>query len=179
MIRLLIAILCIALLLVGVTSAGDDAWTFFKPYSTTEESVISIFGAPDAVKILTSYENFTKAQGFNGKQIIPAYSLMYTRHRGDLNVLKGPLGEATTAEVAIENGKIVAVNWEYAAKYKDSAEALWKRDKGFNTAVAQAITIGSKKLPKGNVLFVTCTTGANGKCDGPINVTFSKDFENK
>jgi hypothetical protein len=166
-------------LLLGTASAADDTWKFFKPYSTTEESVISIFGAPDAVKILTSYENFTKTQGFNGKQIIPAYSLMYTRHRGDLNVLKGPLGEAATAEVAIENGKVVAVNWEYAAKYKDSAEALWKRDKSFNTAAAGWVTIGEKKLPSNDVLFVTCTTGVNKKCDGNIQVTFSKDLENK
>lgn len=172
---LLSAFISIAFLLPCNVSAADDTWRFFKLNETTEESVIAVFGAPDIVNIQSSYESLKKARESDGKIGFSAYELSYNRLRGDLNILKGPLGEATSTEVQVEDGKVVAVDWDYAVKYKAAAEKLWKKDKGFDTTVGKAITIGSKKLPGDNVLFVTCTTGRNGNCDGPIKVMYGKN----
>jgi len=173
--NILTVILLITILLPGNALAVDDSWKFFKLNETTEESVIAVFGAPDIVNIQSSYENLKKARESDGKIGFPAYELSYNRLRGDLNILKGPLGEAASTEVQVEDGKVVAVDWDYAVKYKAAAEKLWKKDKGFDTPVGKAITIGSKKLPGDNVLFVTCTTDRNGNCDGPIKVMYGKN----
>lgn len=176
MVRLLILLFVIAIFHPKVASAIEH-WKFFNPNITIEKSVIAVFGPPDVVSIQYSYENFQRAKGSGDKVEFPAYELSYNRFRGDLSILKGPLGEAASIEVQIENGIVTAVDWNYSAKYKPTAEALWKKDKGFETSAGKAVTIGSKKLPAGNALFVTCTTGANGKCDGPIQVMYSKDIE--
>ena len=154
---------------------ANDAWKFFKLNETKEDSVVAVFGTPDVVNIQSSYENLRKAKESNGRIEFPSYALSYNRFRGDLNILKGPLGEAASTEVQIEAGVVVGVDWEYSVKYKDAAEAKWKKDKGFNTKPGKAITIGSKKLSDENILYVICTTGRNDTCDGPIKIMFSKD----
>lgn len=174
MIRVLTAIFAIALLVPGTVSAVDDTWKFFKLYKTTEDAVIMVFGAPDAVNIVSGYDDLKKAKESDGKALLSAYALIYNRLRGDLNILKGPLGETGSTKVYVEDGKVIAVEWDYAVKYKAAAEALWKEDKSFTTKVGKAITIGEKKLPDGDILQITCTTDVNGKCDGPIEVMFGK-----
>jgi hypothetical protein len=144
MIRVLSMIFAIALLFPPTDSASDDTWKFFKLNKTTEESVIVIFGTPDVVKIYSSYENLKKAKESTGKVWFPAYVLHYNRLRGDLNILKGPLGEAASTGVEVEDSKVVSVVWDYEVKYKPAAEVLWKSDKSFTTKVGRAITIGSK-----------------------------------
>jgi len=179
MIRFMPIIFAIALLFPATVPAVDDTWQFFKLYNTTENAVIMVFGTPDAVNIVCSYEELKKAKEFRKTDLLSAYRLTYTNFRGDLNILKGPLGEAASTKVWVEDGKVIAVDWDYEVKYKAAAETLWKNDKSFTTKVGKAITIGNKNLPAGDILFITCTTGLNGKCDGPIEVMFSKNPENK
>lgn len=179
MIKFMPIIFAIALLFPAAVPAVDDTWQFFKLYNTTENAVIMVFGTPDAVNIVCGYEDLKKAKESDGKGLFSAYALIYNRLRGDLNILKGPLGEAASTKVHVEDGKVIAVDWDYNVKYKAAAETLWKKDKSFTTKVGKAITIGKKKLPDGDILFVTCTTGLNGKCDGLIEVMLSKDPEKK
>jgi hypothetical protein len=177
-VRTFSAIFIIALLLPGSVSAVDSTWKFFEPEKTTEDSVLRVFGTPDAVNIHLKYEKFRQLKESYGSVPFPPYEFYYNRLRGDLNILKGPLGEAATADVAIEDGRVVVVEWEYAVKYKAPAETFWKRDKSFSTKVVQAITIGKKNL-NGDVLSVICSTGRDGNCDSSIEVTLSKDRDNK
>lgn len=155
---------------------ADDTWKLFKLGKTSEDSVIAVFGTPDVVNIQASYENIKKAKESYGRIEFPSYALFYNRLRGDLNILKGPLGEAASTEVQMEDGVVVGVDWEYSVRYKTAAEATWKKDKSFKTKVEKAVTIGSKKLSDGNILYVTCTTDKNGNCDGPIKVMYSKRY---
>src|SRR6266496_844071 len=99
---LLPAIISIAFLLPCNASAVDDTWRFFKLNETTEDSVIFIFGTPDVVNIQLSYENFKEAKESDGKIDFPEYALSYNRLRGDLNILKGPFGEAASTDVQVE-----------------------------------------------------------------------------
>jgi len=179
MVRLLLMICVIGFLHPLTVSAFDDNWKFFKPNNTTEEDVIAIFGTPDSVAIHSSYENLKKAKEFRRTDMLSAYQLIYTNFRGDLNILKGPLGQSASTKVWVEDGKVVVVDWDYAVKYKAPAEALWKSDKGFETKVAGAITIGRKKLSDGNILYVTCSTGKDFTCDGTIQASLSPDPEKK
>ena len=177
--RFMTIIFAITLLFPATVSAVDNTWQFFKPYNTLENDVIMVFGNPDAVNIVCDYNDLKKAKESDGTDVFSIYALLYDRLRGDLNILKGPLGEAASTKVYVAYGEVTSVNWDYNVKYKAAAETLWKKDKSFNTKVGKAITVGQKKLPDGNILLVTCTTGLNGKCDGPIMVMLGKDFEKK
>jgi len=173
--RSLLIFLALVILFPSTVLAVDDTWNIFEPYQTEEETVITIFGTPDSVAIYSSYEDLKKTKESCRTDLFSAYELTYNRFRGDLNILKGPLGEAASTKVLVEDGKVVTVNWNYEVKYKAAAERLWKNDKNITTKVGKAITIGEKILPGNNVLFVTCTTGENGKCDGLIQVTISRN----
>ncbi len=177
MIKSTMATISIVLLLDAAVFAADHTWKFFKPNETTEESVFDMFGIPDGVNIQTSSEDLERAKEPGGRTDISTYVLTYNRSRGGLKVLKGPLGDAASAEVNIVDGIVVSVDWEYSVKYKAAAEELWKDSKSISTRVAGAIAYGSEKLADGNLLFVYCVTGKNGKCDGPIKVTVGREVQ--
>lgn len=163
----------VALLISSNVSGADDKWKFFKLGQTTEQSVILIFGTPDVVNVRCQYEDIKKANLSGGKLDISEYGLEYNRLRGDLNILKGPLGEASSVEVGVVDGKVVEVDWIYSGQYRAAAEELWKKDKTFDTIVGDVgfyTSIGSKKLLDGSRLFVNCFTGNNRNCDGDIKV---------
>jgi hypothetical protein len=169
------AIVSVALLLPITASAADDTWRFFRPYETTEGSVFLLFGTPDILRIEVRYEDIKRTPDPGVSVRFTYYGLEYSRFRGDLRILKGPLGEASSILVQIQDGKVVEVDWDYAVKYKPGAEALWKSDKSLGTRVGEYLTLGSKKLSDGNILYVTCTTGRDGSCDGPIKAMLFKD----
>jgi len=151
-------------------SAHDAQWTFFKLAKTTEKSVVSVYGAPDYVEVQSRYETLRAAKEGRKTDLLSSYTLVYTRFRGDLNILKGPLGEAASINVQINAGKVEEVNWEYSAKYKAPAESLWRNDKNFRTRVEGAIIFGSKLIADKSTLTVMCSTGKDIMCDGAIQV---------
>lgn len=182
MIRWLTIILLAVLPSAGNVYRGDDTWKFFKPSQTTEQSVIQLFGTPDVVEIRCQYDDIKRANISDRKVAIQEYGLEYNRLRGDLNILKGPLGEASSVEVKIADGTAWEVDWIYSGRYRPSAEQLWRNDKTFHTTVGQAggyTSIGMKTLPDSCKLFINCFTGAGGKCDGDITVMLMPPSGNK
>ena len=176
----LIMVLYFSLFVFSKVEAGstvDPTWNYFKPEQTSEFSVVSAFGAPDIVKIESNYEGVKNATQADGKLQLTGYTLHYDRKRGDLNILKGPLGESSSIDVVIENNKVIEVDWVYDMKFKPIAEEAWKNDKSFVTyvgKVGETLTIASKKISDGRTLFVDCLTGKNNSCDGAIRVRLLK-----
>ena len=160
-------------------SALDAQWKFFKLAKTTEKSVVSVYGAPDYIEVQSNYETLRAAKEGRKTDLLSSYELIYSRMRGDLNILKGPLGEATATNVLINAGKVKAVHWEYSVKYKVQAETLWRNDKSIKTKVVGAIIVGSKTLADKSILIVTCSTGKNFVCDGAIQVDLNLNTNEK
>ena len=155
----------------------DPTWNVFEPQQTSELSVVFTFGAPDVVKIESNYDDVKKAMQTGGNIQLSSYALHYDRKRGDLNILKGPLGEASSIDVMIENYKVVEVDWIYDMKYSATAEYNWKSDTAFVTypgKVRQTLTLATKKISYGRTLFLDCPTGSNNNCDGAIRVRMLK-----
>ncbi len=173
--RTLFLSLSIAFLSVRYVIAQEASWKFFHFNETTEESVLLVFGHPDNVELQYSYDDFRRFRDSNQGLPSSEFLFSYTRLHGDLNILKGPLGEASSVRVSFDHGKVVLVEWEYAVKYKTQAEGRWLNDATFNTVSTGWLRIGSKKLPGGTILYVTCSCPSAISCDGPIQVTFSMD----
>jgi hypothetical protein len=73
----------------------------------------------------------------------------------------------------VSNGKIVALEWEYAVNYREPAYSAWLADKTFTMGTNQKLMIGTKNLPQGN-LVVTCPMqNQDLKCSGDITVLLS------
>jgi hypothetical protein len=184
---------CIAILFLSVSlvvttmcQAGSklgvnfDEWRYFKLNYTTEKDILTIFGPPDAVKIEGSYDEIKRVRDNGGMLNLYECTLRYeyNRLRGDLNILKGPLGEASSVEVWIENGKVAEVDWEYEGLYRDPAEAVWRKDKSIETypgIPGKSITMGMKDLKAHMRLYVHCFTGPDGKRIGAIAVKLMMD----
>jgi hypothetical protein len=177
--RIIIAtFISISILIPHSALAIDEMyWKYFKPDKTTEDSILTLFGPPDLVKLHYSYEDFKKTKESGAKILFPYYVLNYSRFRGDLNILKGPLGEAAAVDVEIEDGVVIAVTWKYEVKYKTPAESIWQSSKNISTVRGPYITIGSNKIPENGILYITCTTGSNSMCDGLIDVLLVKEIE--
>ena len=172
----LLALIFIAVLLLRYPAfAVDETWKFFIPDETPEAKVISVFGIPDAVNIQYKYEDIQKAKENGGLIPLYIYRLSYNRFRGGLNILKGPLGDASSVDVYVENGKVFEVNWEYSVMYKAAAEALWNSDETIYTNIDKALKMGSKKYPNGNIMLFTCGCVKDDNCDGPITVMLAKE----
>ena len=170
-------------LLISTTSfAVDDTyWKIFDFDKTSADSVEMIFGAPDTIKIEEKYINFKKYQEVGCGQI-NIYAFHYSSERGDLNVLKGPLGKASEAYIFIEKNKVYAIEWKYKNLFKDSAYSEWIKSSRFSKRKGKdaVIILGVWKPNENGVMFVECFTGnISNKCDGEITVGYSRDYKDK
>ncbi|MDG7001174.1 MAG: hypothetical protein JRN15_18925 [Nitrososphaerota archaeon] len=151
--------------------AGDNSWKVFKLNETTESDVIFLFGTPDNVDMECTYDEIEAAMQSDGKITVGAYELHYTRLHGDLNILKGPLGEAISADVVIENGKVVEVKWEYDGPYRANALRLWESDETLQAGGARpGLKIAKKNIGDGMSMLVTCYQDDKGRCLNAIRV---------
>lgn len=158
---------------------NSQKWQLIKLYETTQEMLIMFFGTPDVVTMQYSYEELVKANYSKTGLDISRYIFEYGGTRGDLHILKGPLGNARSAKVWIENSKVVEVDWEYGGPYRDAAEGFWKSDPSIETAgrkVGQSQTIiGVKKLSNGSILFIDCFSNKKGDCGDAIEVRLMRE----
>ena len=170
-------------LLISTTSfAVDDTyWKIFDFDKTSADSVEMIFGAPDTIKTDEKYIDFKKHQEAGCGQI-NIYAFHYSSERGDLNVLKGPLGKASEAYIFIEKNKVYAIEWKYKNLFKDSAYNEWMKSSRFSKLKGKdaVIILGVWKPNDNGVMFVECFTGkVSNKCDGEITVGYSRDYKDK
>lgn len=151
--------------------AGDDSWKVFKLNKTTESDVILLFGDPDNVDVECTYDEIKAAIQSDRRIPLGAYELHYTRLHGDLNILKGPLGEAISADVVIDNGKVTEVRWEYDGPYRANALRLWDADNTLQIRGRRpGLRISMKNIGDGMSLSVTCYQDEKGRCLNAITV---------
>lgn len=178
----LLALLLLASISYSQNQEQDRYWKFFQPEKTTEQDVILIFGTPDIVDVQFTYDDLKKAKQSNNKIDIEGYELQYTGSRGELNILKGPLGEASLVKVTVENGKVYFVEWEYDGRNKAPADEAWANDKSFGrrkSGPGITGTLGTKTLPNGIVLLISCDSGPSNSCNGTITVRMFHSSDNR
>jgi hypothetical protein len=158
---------------------NSKKWQLIKLYETTEDALIMSFGTPDLVTMHYTYEELVKANSSKTGLDISGYIFEYGGTRGNLHILKGPLGEARSAKVWIVNSKVVEVDWEYAGPYRDGAEASWNNDASIETLgrkLGERQTIlGVKKLLNGSVLYIDCFADNKADCSDAIEVRLMRE----
>ncbi|HEX8949357.1 MAG TPA: hypothetical protein VF790_10375 [Dissulfurispiraceae bacterium] len=180
--RLFLLLVCFVLTLSSAATAtvtlDDNYWKFFSFENTTPESVIITFGPPAIIKTQELYADWVKNQA-NGCGQLQTYAMGYSMTAGDLNILKGPFGKASTADVIIDKGKVIEVVWTYDNNQLEPAMRAWINHKGFSRIATKkpgVVMIGIWKTKKGTSMTADCYTGGKGAtCLGPIEVHYSED----
>ena len=177
-----IILLAIAFLLTTAlsTEADDNQWQVFNFSKTTSDKVILEYGPPSLIKTEETYSDWVKNQALGGGQL-NTYVMSYSIATGDLNILKGPLGMASEAEVVIDNGKVIEIVWSYNGNQQKPAFQQWMSHKGFTNSPGNkpaVVMIGTWRPKKRTIVIATCYTGGDAAvCRGPISVYYSKDIE--
>jgi hypothetical protein len=155
-------------------------WQVFSFGETTPDEVVLLFGPPAIIKTEERYSDWLKSQTLGCGQL-RIYAMNYSTWTGNLNILKGPLGKASSADVIINNGKVSEVVWTYDNNQLEPALHQWLNHKGLTPIVGKKPTMimtGTWKPKKGTLMAATCYNGGEGPiCRGPITVHYLADTE--
>ena len=161
-------------------AADEPYWQVFSFGKTTPDEVVLLFGPPAIIKTEERYSDWLKSQALGCGQL-RIYAMNYSTWTGDLNILKGPLGKASSADVIIDNAKVSEVVWTYDNNQLEPALRLWLNHKGLTPTVGKKptmIMIGTWNPKKGTLMAATCYNGGEGPiCRGPITVHYLADTE--
>ncbi len=126
-----IALIVLAILSTAALSnaADDSQWKLFNFSKTTPDKVVMLFGPPSIIKTEEKYSDWVKNQA-QGCGQLRIYVMSYSIWTGNLNILKGPLGKASEAEVVIDDGKECDVVWIYDNNQLEPAFQQWMGHKG-------------------------------------------------
>jgi hypothetical protein len=163
-------------------AVGELDWQAFSVGRTTPDEVILLFGPPAIIKTEERYSDWVKSQALGCGQL-RTYAMNYSTLTGDLNILKGPLGKASAADVIIDKGKVSEVVWTYDNNQLEPALRQWLNHKGLTPTVGKKpamIMIGTWNPKKGTLMAATCYNGGEGPiCRGPITVHYLAETENE
>ena len=161
-------------------AADDTYWQMLSFGKSTPDEVVLLFGPPATIKTEELYSDWIKSQA-SGCGQLRTYAMNYNITAGGLNILKGPLGEASEANVVIDDGKLSEVEWTYDSNQLEPALRQWLNHGRLTPIVGKkpvVIMIGTWKPQKGGFLAATCYNGGEGAiCRGPITVYYSADTE--
>lgn len=161
-------------------AADDTQWQVFSFGKTTPDKVVLLFGPPATIKTEELYTDWVRSQA-SGCGQLRTYAMNYSITAGDLNILNGPLGKASEADVVIDAGKVSEVVWTYDNNQLEPAIRQWLNHKGLTRTVGKkpaVVMTGTWKPRKGAEIIAICYNGGEGPvCRGPITVYYSADTE--
>src|SRR4051812_43804112 len=155
-----------------VPSYGQSsAWQSFRPGRSTPTEVLELFGSPDHVEIELKWREFVNFQA--APRRVTGYSMKYSPlpPRGELSILVGPLGRASSAFVYVDDGRARYIEWDYCCIYSAPAVQKLLADEAFQVKLTGKLMIGTKTISHGE-LYVTFSSDESARCTGDVTVLF-------